>query len=133
MCLVCHKNFNYSQFPSKVREKLNIWQTHFGSVFETSYSKISIERWLLNLSLKLSLCLDTFPPPGCLILTHIDISLFFWHGPDNISLLTFEVLEVLHRVKIILFLVDCSLLHGLTVSARDTAQMTDNIRIFLPM
>lgn len=91
---------------SKTRKKLNIWQTHFGSIFKTSYSKTSTERWLLNLSLKLSLCPDRFPPPGCLILTRLYWSILLWdsyqcifQGPDNISLLIFEVLEVLHLVK----------------------------------
>lgn len=126
---------------SKTRKKLNIWQTHFGSIFKTSYSKTSTERWLLNLSLKLSLCPDRFPPPGCLILTHIDTGLFFFGILINASFKVLIISACLHLKswkffiwwKLILFLVDCCLLHGLTVPVRDIAKMTDNIRISLPM
>lgn len=131
---------------SLINKKGNIWQTHFRSVFKTGYIRSSIRKWLLNLPLKLSLCLDT-SPPGCLILTHVAITLvflldllfliFLWdslecifQGPNIISLLTFEVFEVLHLARTILFLVCCSPWRGSTILARGAAKTTDNVSVF---
>jgi len=49
---------------NKKWKKLNIWQNHFRSVFETIYFKSITIKWLLNPPLQSFICLDPSPPPA---------------------------------------------------------------------